>query len=461
MHKDVLPKSSHPGTAASGGVPSWLAALLLLSLPVILLFRPGFFFYEDDWTALIQIVGNPFWRYLATPNGEQWFPVFQLVYYGLMKIGGEHYYLFVLVNCLGTGVTAFLLHLFFRRHWPPALALTLSLLYAGMALHHAIAWNAFYLCYLLSLGFFLGALLLTDDYLRSPAAARLVAIGACSLFSILSHNYTLLALPALPLYALLVGRSAGRPACRALGITVGLAYLPFIWGYFTFAGVAAAASLNHGILSRLPGPYFLLHLPAGAFLSPFLYFFWGHFHFPVYAFVLGSVLLAACLAVIWFKGEARERRLALWALLFNALPFLLISLARYQRPAGQAFVARYGVFTLVGALLLVGTAWSILARRFSGDRRFKALSLGLLAWFFLAQVLSLPLWRAHYLEAGRASVLVYQQLGRGTSQAAIPPEIFAKFCPPLHPSLSGPQVEAIRRFLEAGQKAPSSSIAPP
>jgi len=460
MHKDVPPKSSIPETAASGGVPSWLAALLLLLIPVIFFFRPGFFFYEDDWTALIQMVENPFWRYLATPNGEQWFPVFQFLYYGLVKIGGEHYYLFVLVNCLGTGVTAFQLYLFFRRHWLPAPALTLTLLYAGMALHHAIAWNAFYLCYLLSLGFFLGALLLTDDYLRSPSAARLVAIGICSLFSILSHNYTLLALPALPLYALLVGRSEGRPACL-LGITVGLAYLPFVWGYFTFAGVAAASSLNHVILSKLPGLDFLLHLPAGAFLSPFLYFFWGHFHFPVYALVLGSVLLAACLAVIWFKGTASERRLALWALLFNALPFLLISLARYQRPAGQAFVARYGVFTLVGALLLMGTAWGILARRFPGDRRFKALSLGLLAWFFLAQVLSLPLWRARYLEAARASVLVYQQLGGGTSAAMIPPEIFAKFCPPLHPSLSGSQVEAIRRFLESGQKAPSSGKAPP
>ena len=439
---------------AGGGISWWLPLMALLLLPVILFFRTGFFFFEDDWTTLIQMTGNPFWRYLTLPDGEQWFPFFHLVYYALVSLGGERYYLFVLINCLGTGVNAFLLYLFFRRQWRLAPALALSLFYAGAALHHAIAWNAFYVCYLLSLGFFLGALLLTDDYLHSPSPAGLVGIGACALLSILSHNYTLLALPALPLYALLLGDPGARQKCPALTMMVAIVYLPFVLGYLTFAGAPAAASHNLGILSNLPGLGYFLHLACGAFLAPFFYLFWGYFHFPVYAMVFGSILLAGTLSLIWFKGAARERRLMLWAMLFNALPFLLISLARYQRPAGQAFVARYGVFTLVGALLLVGTAWTILARRFPGDGRLKILSLGLLAWFFTAQIVTLPRWQAGYLEAARAARLVYERLGQRDNPDPIPPEIFARFCPTAHPTLTAGQVKAIRQLLRPPPPTP-------
>ena len=148
---------------------------------------------------------RPFGQYLVTPDGEQWFPFFHLLYYGLVKIAGEKYSILVLINCLGTGVNAFLLYNFCRRHWEPGLALTLSLLYAMSAAHHAIAWNAFYFGYLLSLGFFLGALLITDRYLHAPSGGKLWGIGVCAALSILSHNYPLLGLLALPLYILIIG----------------------------------------------------------------------------------------------------------------------------------------------------------------------------------------------------------------------------------------------------------------
>ena len=159
----------NPGEAKPAPLPAHplLVLLVLLALPVIIFWRPVFFYILDDWTALIQMAERPFGQYLVTPDGEQWFPFFHLVYYGLVKIAGEHYSLLVLINCLGTGVNAFLLYNFFRRHWEPGLALTLSLLYAVAAVHHATAWNAFYFGYLMSLGFFLGALLLTDGY-RTP-----------------------------------------------------------------------------------------------------------------------------------------------------------------------------------------------------------------------------------------------------------------------------------------------------
>ncbi len=69
----------------------FLVLLLLLAVPVIIFWRPIFFYMMDDWTALIQMVQYPFGQYLVTPDGEQWFPFFHLIYYGLVKIAGLHY----------------------------------------------------------------------------------------------------------------------------------------------------------------------------------------------------------------------------------------------------------------------------------------------------------------------------------------------------------------------------------
>src|SRR4030043_321642 len=338
-------------------------ALLLLAVPVLIFWRPIFFYILDDWTALIQMAELPFGQYLVRPDGEQWFPFFHLIFYGLVKTAGEKYYLLALVNCLGTGANAFLLYLFFRRHWSWGLALTLSLLYAGAAVHHAIAWNGFYVGYLLSLGFFLGALLLTDSYLKTSGGARLWGIGLCAGLSVLSHNYPLTGLAALPLYALIMGEGEGRGKFWPLAFVVGAVYLIFAVGYYKYAGVSAATSHNLRVFSGLPGLAYLTHLLYGAFLSPFFYLFWGHYYFPGGAYVAGVSLMALSLAVVWGWGGPPDKRLVLWALLANVLPFVLVSLTRYQRSVNQAFVARYGIFTLIGALILLGTAWRLLSDR--------------------------------------------------------------------------------------------------
>jgi hypothetical protein len=423
------------------------AALLFLALPVIIFWRPIFFYILDDWTALIQMTALPFGRYLVAPDGEQWFPFFHLIFYGLVKTAGERYSLLVLVNCLGTGVNAFLLYLFCRRHWPWGLALTLSLFYAGAAVHHAIAWNSFYVGYLLSLGFFLGALLLTDSYVKAPGGARLWGIGLLAGLSVLSHNYTLTGLAALPLYALILGEGDGRRKFWPLALTVGVVYLVFTIGYLIFAGAPAAASHNLRVFS-LPGPAYLVHLIYGAFLAPFFYLFWGHYHFPVAAYVAGGGLLALSLAVVWRWGGSGDRRLVLWALVANALPFLLVSLTRYQRSLDQAFVARYGIFTLIGALILVGTAWRLLNDRMPRNLGFQLCALGLLAIMVSGQVFSLPRWRDKYLEMSRAARTCYLKLNREPEAAAvIPAEEYRKFCPTAHPALTRDQAAAIRRFL--------------
>ncbi len=444
------------------GLTPWqglAAAALLLSIPVLLFWRDFPFYMIDDWTALLQMAGRPFWDYLLVPDGDQWFPFFHLLFYGLVRLAGERYQLLVLVNCLGTGVNAFLVFLFFRRHLGSGLALTLSALYAGASVHHAIAWNSFYLSYLLSLGFFLGALLLTDAYLRTPGRGRLWGIGCCALLSVLSHNYSLAGLTALPLYALLVRGDSGRKFWALAG-TVAVVYLVFTLGYLSFAGPRAAASQNLQVFAGLPGPNYLVHLFFGAVLSPFFYLFWGHYHFPVfwgyvgYAYVAGITLLAASLAAIWCWGKAPQRRLALWALLTNALPFLLISLTRYQRSLNQAFVARYGIFTLIGALLLIGTAWRVLAPRLPQGRRWRLLPLGLLAVMAAGQILSLPRWTEKYQGISRAARTCYYELSRQNEAARLSPEEYGKFCPGSHPVITPGQALAVRRFLNRQAPGP-------
>jgi len=438
------------------GLTPWqglAAAALLLFIPVLIFWRDFPFYMIDDWTTLLQMAGHPFGDYLLLPDGEQWFPFFHLIFYGLVRLAGERYQLLVLVNCLGTGVNAFLVFLFFRRHWGFGLALTLSALYAGAAVHHAIAWNSFYLSYLLSLGFFLGALLLTDAYLRTPGRGRLWGIGCCALLSVLSHNYSLAGLAALPLYALLVGRDSGRKFWALAG-TVAAVYLVFTLGYLSFAGARAAASHNFQVFAGLPGPDYLVHLFFGAVLAPFFYLFWGHYHFPVYAYVAGITLLAASLAAIWRWGKAPPRRLALWALLTNALPFLLISLTRYERSLDQAFVARYGIFTLIGALLLIGTAWRLLAPRLPQGRGWRLLPLALLAVMAAGQILSLPRWTEKYQEISRAARTCYYELSRENGAARLSPEEYGKFCPGSHPVITPDQARAVRRFLNRQARGP-------
>jgi hypothetical protein len=432
-----------------------LVLLVLLALPVIIFWRPVFFYILDDWTALIQMAERPFAQYLVTPDGEQWFPFFHLLYYGLVKLAGENYSVLVLINCLGTGVNAFLLYNFFRRHWEPGLALTLSLLYAVAAAHHATAWNAFYFGYLVSLGFFLGALLLTDRYLHAPSGGKLWSIGVCAALSILSHNYPLLGLLALPLYILLVGDRVSWGAFWAVSGVVGLVVVLFAVGYFRFAGLNAAASRNFQVFAGLPGPAYLLHLLCGALVSPFLYLFWGHYHFPVPVYIAGIALLTLCVAAIWHWGARADQRLALWAVLVNVLPFFLISLTRYQRSVSQAFVARYDIFTLIGALLLVGTAWRLLAARLPSRRWAQALAGVILAVMVCGQIFSLQLWTAKYLEMSRLARKCYVVLNHGDASAqSITPEEYRKFCPDAHPSITPGQARAIRRLL-GGVPGPS------
>ena len=419
--------------------PIYIIFITLLLVPVAFYWRYDLFFLWDDWTELDFISHNNFSNYLLMPNGEIFFPFFHLIFYALVKLVGEYHGFFVLVNCLGTGVAAFLIYLFFRNHLSSNLALVLSFLYAGSAVHPAIAWNAFYLCYILCLIFFMAALLLTDSYIRSPSYRALWGIGIFAWLSIHSHNYTLLALLVLPIYVLFMGGVKARRKALSLAGVLALLLLVFAWEYLTFAGIKSTTFFNQGVLSTVPDYTFFTFWICGAFLSPVYFLFGGHFQVPLLAVIVGNLLLGFCILVIWVMGTPLERRLGLWALLLNALPFLMVSLGRYMFAYDYAFTARYVFFTLVGAMLLMGITWTILSRRVPAGNFRRRLAFGIIAVMISGQIFTMPFWQKGYLHMSRQALDCYQT-----------PERFAKdgmfVVNPLH-LLGASQVNAIRQFL--------------
>jgi hypothetical protein len=421
-------------------LPTHIIFLTLLLVPAAFYWRYDLFFLWDDWTELDFISHNNFTTYLIKPNGEIFFPFFHLIFYALVKVVGEYHGFFVLVNCLGTGVAAFLIYLFFRNHLSSNLSLLLSLLYAGSAVHSAIAWNAFYLCYILCLIFFMAALLLTDSYIRSPSYMGLWGIGLFACLSIHSHNYTLLALVVLPLYVLFMGGVQARRKALSLAGVVGLLLLGFVGEYLTFAGLKSTAFFNPDGLTKVPDHTLLSFWFCGAFLSPVYFLFGGHFQVPLLSVVFGNLVLGICLLVIGVMGTPGERRLGLWALLLNALPFFMVSLGRYVFAYDYAFMARYVFFTLVGAMLLVGLTWTILSRRLPAGNFRRLLALGIIAVMISGQIFTMPFWQKGYLHMSRKALNSYQAAECLVNDGVI-------LVNPQHP-LGTSQVKAIRHYLK-------------
>jgi hypothetical protein len=380
--------------ASRPGLP-WRELSLLIA-PIIVFWHGHFFFISDDWTALIHMTENPFWGYVNHSDAEQWFPVFHLVYYVMIKAFGEHYDTMLLVNCTGTGLISILVYRFLRVHLDGGLAYVFGLLYAVASVHSATVWHAYNICYILSFGFFMVALLLADRYLHAPPSpVLLTAIGFCAFLSIASHSFAILAISSLPLYVLLLGDEESRPKFVRMAVVIGIVYLCFAFGYFAFAGMGAAASHNKEIVSALPGLDYLVFWLHGAFIYPFSHLLGGILG-QVTAIVIAVILLSVILTLTWLRGDRREKMLVAWTLLLNALPFLLVGLARYKINVFQAGAQRYGIFSMLGMLLLVGTGWRILTRTLPEHYGRRAVAALLLVLLFGGQVFGTASKREQY-----------------------------------------------------------------
>ncbi len=334
--------------------------LLFLVIPVILFWRHDLFFILDDWSWLLEMDGNNLWQYSRIAEAETLMPVSRSIYYILIHLFGVHYGWLILINCLGTGLNAFLLLLIFKKHFKPNLALTLSLLYAVAAVHSATAQIAFYICAILCLGFFLLSLLLTQIYVRRPSTMSLLGIGLFAWLSVNSLNFSLLGIWALPIYAALFWGAGAKRHLFLLIAVIGLVFLCFTAEYFMFAGLDAARSHNPQLFSQVLSLSYFTHWVVGSFLAPFVFLF--HIEYSrVASIMLSLAIFMITVGLIMWAGNLSEKKLCLWALIVNALPFLLVSLARHHFHVEQALSDRYGIFTIIGSLLILGITWQIIA----------------------------------------------------------------------------------------------------
>jgi hypothetical protein len=413
----VVPAASRRALVdAAGGV-------LLAVLPVAVFWRGDFFFLFDDWTELAAITQSGFVTYIVSPNSEIWFPLFRTVFYGLVHAVGANYGVYIAVNCLMLGVNAVVFARLLRRAVPPWMALILAVVYVISPANAVIAWNAFYLCYLLCLLFFLMAWLRTAAFLDAPGGGRLTGVALCGLASVLCHPATLLALPVLPLYAWIADPGALRQKALPTALAVGAGMAVYIVLYVSFADAGLLSILSPGNDAAFSMGGYLLHCLYGAFLSPFIQLYFRLDQAMVrFYFLSATGGVAVLLLIAMLSGTPRERAQGTCAVMANILIFALVSLGRHQLLPAQALSPRYGFFSAAGLLLLFGAFWSILLR--TGKNRFFAimLPLGFLGLLSMQTTTAFTALDSQYLHWSRASRLAYYgyeaSAGRYTAQEA-------------------------------------------
>jgi hypothetical protein len=431
-----------------------LILLLFLVIPVILFWRRDLFFIRDDWSLLLLMVDNNLWVYTRMADGEVFMPVTRFIYYTLIHLFGVNYGWLILINCLLTGLNGFLLYVIFKSHFKPNLAFALSLLYVVAAVHSATTQMAFYICAILCLGFFLLSLLFTQKYIRRPSTVNLLGIGLFAWLSINSWNFSLLGIWTLPIYAAWFGGGRAKPQLFRLITVIGLVFLAFTAEYFMFNGLAGAKSHNPELLSQFLSWSYLTHWVVGSFLAPVNFLFGVGFRWQTKV-VIGLAIFLGTVGLIMRAGNPAEKKLCLWAILVNALPFSLVSLARHHFHFGQAFTDRYGIFTIIGALFILGTAWQIIADKLPARlSTHVVLPLVILAAMIGAQVHTLSITPRLYLELSQEAKFRYNNLRDDAVRAKLSVAdeknklFFNQNQPlPVHPALNNGHAVSIYHYL--------------
>lgn len=366
------------GSESSSG-RRWLetaaAGVLLVAAPVLHFWRGSFFYIRDDYTALCQMATETFLGYVNAADAEQWFPVFHVVYYALVGLFASRYDILLLVNCLLTGVCAFLLYRLFRRYWSWRVSVLLALLYAVSEVHAPVVWHSYNICYGLALLFYLLGLLAADAYVRRPGPARLVLCGLLAGAAILSHSYAIMAIASFPLYGLVLGGERRWSRFVRLGGAVLCVYILFALGYMRFAGMGAAHSQAEGPIRV--GWRTIRFLAAGALSRP-VEIFSGDPRSFMGVVGIAMVFLVACMCLLLLLSERGERRVGLGGTLL-VLGYWLLGVVRplWKYPGEVFYAGRYSSWAAFGSLraytILVGVvalAWLIQdARSHRGDVR--------------------------------------------------------------------------------------------
>ena len=221
-----------------------------------------------------------------------------------------------------------------------------------------------------------------------------------------------------------------------------------------FNGLAGAKSHNPQLFSQFLSLSYFTHWAVGSFLAPVNFLFGVGFRWQMKV-VIGLAILVSSVGLIMRAGTLAEKKLCLWAILLNALPFSLVSLARHHFHFGQAFTDRYAIFTIIGALFIIGTTWQIIAAKLPARLSLQViLPLAILAAMIGAQLHTLPISTKLYSELSHEAKFRYGKLGNAAvraklSAAAAKNKLFFDQNQPLpiHPSLTNGQAVTIYEYL--------------
>lgn len=435
-----------------------IAALVLFVPPLLLFWRRDGFFIQDDWRAMILAAQTGPATFVLAPEGEQWFPFFHAVFYGLLRVLGTHYAAYTMISALLVGASGVLLWTILRRHFAETVPWILALTYVSAPVHFATVPIAFYICYHLSLIFFLAALMWMFRFLETGDRAPLLLSVLCMALSVTSHNFTWAALPACAASAGLLSPGPGWRRIVAAGLATGLIMVLYLCVYCLAAGADAATSLNPGLLTEFPLLRVLRHMLGGAIAAPAFYLAW-HQRLPITPMLaVGLVLFAVPAAVVLGWGDGKERRILCWAVAMNLLFLLPVAFSRWHFGWGQSTAPRYGVFTLVGSLFVCGAAWSAAARRWSVARRVvPALAIAVLGAQACLRWMSPPEYFEKYRAEGRAA-REFCRVVRVPAAAwpAEPVQASRAFLLPDSdlPVLTWSEYSAVRRFLDRTSDSP-------
>ena len=164
------------------------AFLILFIFSFGLQFRPGAYFFWDEWHVMMRFIDHGFGVAFLT-HSEHFIPLFMLLYFAELKIFGGNHFLFLIVSVALLSTNALLLSSLLTRiskysekFTPPANAtLLLVVFYVTSGLHSETMHWAFTQCILLSLGFILLSLIFTLDFLETGKRS-LLALSSASCF---------------------------------------------------------------------------------------------------------------------------------------------------------------------------------------------------------------------------------------------------------------------------------------
>ena len=377
------PTAAAPAPAPARARPASLRLIALCAaaslLPLLLLHGQfqRLYWFGDEWDLLLDLKEAGFWSWVLTAYGENFAPLFKLLWGGALLLGGGNYAMIITLCWLNHALAVLLLGVLLSRAGWGRPGCALALLVFGLSttnlevLGWSMQWDV-----VLSATFLLAGALVLQRAAATFTATRALLLALCVLASGLSFSRGVITGPALlflalPPFGLLRGsplttgqRTALASAALfpsllvALGITAfGVpsnvhGFLPYDRPTWILAWKFANAFFLLNPLAKLGGPRFIDGLPSA---------------------LVGAIKVAVIASALFTARRRESRALLGFLLAFDLANAALVALGRYWTLPVNALSSRYQYGPLFCFFASAGALVDALAARPAASaRRFAA-----------------------------------------------------------------------------------------